>query len=395
VDNFTTNLQKIAEEYENKEKIQKLPKNYPGEVSLFSSSPTVVKEFINVIPLDIEKIVEEISEEDETSNRMKNIKKPVDILDFSLLERMRDILAEVARLDSTQVEIPFYPFKVATQTVNTLVGATNIGKSTLATALMNELSVENKTCLISVEESDADIGRRLKKIMMSKSGNLNNMNIFGMHSISKEALTAVFRKLNEKGFKYVILDYVNPHNIDLMADLAEKIDVCYQWLIELAQEFDMAVFAFIQANTKAYNPKIDVIAHLLERPSDLATYADGGIRAIVKSYTAVMLYKVREDRFLIPCKGRQDDVEKIFGWLHSYNVRLEDYKIEQPFPKMSLEDIKGKTDKEKKVQEQRNQLVKKSKVSKPAAIVKKPKAKTEYSVDEKREKAGFGKVEKT
>lgn len=243
----------------------------------------------------------------------------------SLLDRLPQIELQVNKLKEQEVELGYYPFKIAPQTVNTLVATTNVGKSTLAAAMLQELSKDGKACLLSTEESENDIG---SKLMRMNKINLKNMNILVRYELNEKMIVDLFTELEKFGYKYLIVDYVNPHNIMIEADLAAKIDQFYQWLIEGAQRCNIAVFAFIQANRAAYSDKIDIVQILTDQPNKLSNFTDGGIRAIVKSYSAVFLHKESDySRMMIPCKGRSDDAQERYKTILYYDVDLTNYSI--------------------------------------------------------------------
>jgi len=267
-------------------------------------------------------------------------KDEFEVFDFDTLEEDR---ARLGKLKESEEMFDFYPYRVAPQTVNTLVAPTNVGKSTLTAAMANHLASTGKVLILSTEETKNDITDR--RIDMKNLEPLKAQKFIHESNLTQEFINGLFISLEKHNFKYLIVDYVNPHNIDIEADLAQKIDIFYQWLLNGAQEHNICVFAFIQSNAKAYNEKIDVLTELTLKPNRISTFTDGGIRAIVKSYSAVFLYLDKDkNRSMIACKGRQKNVDEVNGKVIGYDVDLDELEINiGPATKIHGGVINGKT----------------------------------------------------
>ena len=288
---------------------------------------TIFAEKLTTDEINFVKVIEKVEIKDPTKliEKLLNVqpKDEFDVMDFDTLEEDRKRLQTL--LDAEE-EFAFYPYKVAPQTVNTLVAPTNVGKSTLTAAMANVLANSGKVAILSTEETKSDITNT--RLLMTDLEVLKQQKFLHESNLTEEFIKNLFINLQRHNYNYLIIDYVNPHNIDLDADLAQKIDTFYQWLLNGAQEHNICVFAFIQSNAKAYNEKIDVVDELTTKPNRVATFTDGGIRAIVKSYSVVYLHLDQDkNRSMIACKGRGRDAGLINGSLQGYDVNLQSLEI--------------------------------------------------------------------
>lgn len=243
-------------------------------------------------------------------------------LGMDLSDRIIPFKQQLAKQMEEERTFDFYPITIAPQTVNTIVAPTNIGKTTLAVALTSELGKDGKALMLSTEESEIDLTRKFSKLP-----NLSNINFLVQYKLTEELIKELFQSLQAHNFKYIVIDYANPFNIEIEADLAEKIDRFYQWLIEAAQAYNVAVFVFMQANAKAYNEKINPREVFKAQPNNIASFVDGGVRAMFKSYSAVYIHKEDGNRYMIPCKSRSEETEGKLGVPYKYDVNLSNYSL--------------------------------------------------------------------